>query len=68
MSYSREVYDEAMAELNRRRLHALSSAAALRERMLQKNPRIAELEQRMASAASQVARVILLGGDPQAAL
>ncbi len=68
MSYSREVYDEAMAELNRRRLHALSSAAALRERMLQKNPRIAELEQRMASAASQVARVILQGGDPQAAL
>lgn len=64
MSYSREVYDSAMAELARRRREAEGCAAALRERVCRAEPRAAELERRMAGSVAQVAKAVLKGGDP----
>lgn len=68
MGYSREVYDAAMSELERRRTEARAKAAALREKMIAKNPRIRELEQEMSKAAVMVARAVLNGGDVEAAV
>ncbi len=64
MSYSREVYDAASAELQRRRREAEGAAEALRERVCRKYPRAAALERQMAQAAPQVAQAVLNGGDP----
>ena len=64
MSYSREVYDAASAELQRRRREAEGAAEALRERVFRKYPRAAALERQMAQAAPQVAQAVLNGGDP----
>lgn len=64
MSYSREVYDAAAAELQRRRREAEGAAEALRERVCRKYPRAAALERQMAQAAPQVAQAVLNGGDP----
>lgn len=63
MAYSREIYESAMEELNRRRIDAHTKAAALRERMVAKCPRLAEIEREMSSASMQVARAVLDGGD-----
>lgn len=68
MGYSREVYDAATAEIERRRTEARTKAAALHERMTNKNPRIREIEQEMANAAVKVARAVLNGGDVTAAI
>ncbi|HBT65656.1 MAG TPA: ATP-binding protein [Ruminococcaceae bacterium] len=68
MGYSREVYDAAIAELGRRRTNASAKAAALREHMIEKHPRIRELELEMAGAAVRVARAVLNGGDVSAAV
>ena len=64
MSYSREVYDAASAELQRRRREAEGAAEALRERVCRKYPRAEALERQMAQAAPQVAQAVLNGGDP----
>lgn len=67
MAYSREVYEAAMAELSRRRIDARTRAAALRDRMVAKYPRIADIENEMSSTSLLVARAVLDGGDvPQA--
>jgi len=63
MGYSREVYEEAMAELDQRRMLARQKAAELRDRMVAKYPRILELEREMANAAIKVARAVLAGED-----
>ena len=68
MGYSREVYDAAIAELGRRRTNASAKAAALREHMIEKHPRIRELELEMAGASVRVARAVLNGGDVTAAV
>ena len=68
MAYSREVYEEAMGELERRRTEANTRAAALRERMLACEPRIRQIEQAMAGASLLVARAVLDGGDVDAAV
>ena len=39
VAYTREIYDEAMAELERRRNLAHAEAAALRERAIAREPR-----------------------------
>ena len=64
MSYSREVYDAASAELQRRRREAEGAAEAQRERVCRKYPRAEALERQMAQAAPQVAQAVLNGGDP----
>lgn len=63
MAYSREIYESAMAELHRRRIDARTRAAALRDRMIAKHPRLSDIEREMASASMQVARAVLDGGD-----
>ena len=68
VAYSREIYEEAAAELERRRIKANTEAAALRERMLAAEPRIREIEQAMAGASLLVARAVLNGGDVEAAV
>lgn len=68
MGYSREVYEEAIAELERRRTNARLKAAALRDKMVAKHPRILEIEREMANATLKVARAILNGGDIEAAV
>lgn len=63
MGYNREVYDSAMAELERRRADAQAKAAALHERVVSHYPRVLEIEQEMAHSAIKVARAVLDGGD-----
>ena len=63
MAYNREVYEAATAELSRRRIDARTRAAALRDRMIARYPRVAAIEQEMASTSMQVARAVLEGGD-----
>ena len=68
MAYSRDMYEEAMAELERRRAQAHAAAAALRERATARQPRLREIEATLAGAAHQVARAVLDGGDVDAAV
>lgn len=68
MGYNREVYDAAMAELERRRTDAQAKAAALHERVVAHYPRVLEIEQEMAHSAIKVARAVLDGGDVTAAV
>lgn len=51
MGYSREIYDAAMAELESRRTRAGAEAAARRETLLRRRPRLREIEQEMAHSA-----------------
>ena len=60
MAYSRDMYEEAMAELERRRAQAHAAAAALRERATARQPRLREIE-------AALARAVLDGGDVDAA-
>lgn len=62
MAYSREIYEQAQAVLEKRRGTAQALAAALRQTMTRKVPRLAEIEQQMAQSAAKVVHAIL-GGD-----
>ncbi len=66
VAYTREIYDEAMAELERRRNLAHAEAAALRERAIAREPRLREIENALAGASFRVARAVLDGGDVDA--
>lgn len=66
VAYTRDIYEEAMAELESRRAEAHAAAAALRERALEKAPRLREIETALAGASYQVARAVLDGGDVDA--
>ncbi len=68
MGYSRDVYDAAMAELDRRRATAQAQASALHDQAVAKDPRILEIERKMAQSAIQVARAVLDGSDVNAAV
>ena len=68
MAFSREVYAQANAELERRRSSASARAAAFRERMLAEIPRLREIERLMALSSSKVVQAILQGGDVDAAV
>lgn len=74
MGYSKELYEQATATLSQRRLDAQTAASALRERVIAKVPRAAELERRLTLTGIQVAREVLQGldghrtGDIQAAM
>lgn len=68
MGYSREVYDAALAELERRRIEAVNRSAALKDRMMLKYPRIREIEAAMAGSSIQVAKAVLDGGDVESAV
>lgn len=68
MGYSRDIYAAAQAELERRRTDAVTRAAALRESMIARYPRLADIEREMARSSSQVVRAVLDGGDVDAAV
>lgn len=61
VAYSREIYDQAYAILERRRGTAQARAAALRAEMTAKVPRLAEIEHQMAQSAGKVVHAILSG-------
>lgn len=63
MAYSQEVYQAAMAEIDRRRTAAEADAVSFRRRMTARIPRLAEIERQMAQSSTQVAQTILGGGD-----
>ena len=63
MGYSSDVYARATATLASRRAKAEGEAAARRIRVIRKQPKALECEQRMAAAASQIAKAFLNGGD-----
>lgn len=63
MAYSQEVYQTAMAEIDRRRTAAEAEAVEFRRRMTGRIPRLAEIERQMAQSSTQVAQTILGGGD-----
>ena len=66
MGYSREVYDAALAALEKRRIDAVNRAAALKDRMAAKYPRVREIEAMMAGCSVQVAKAMLHLGDDSA--
>ena len=66
MTFSREIYAEAIAELEQRRATASARAAAFRERMLTEIPRLRELETAIARSSSKVVHAILDGRDVEA--
>ncbi len=63
MGYSKELYEQATAVLAQRRLDSQTAAAALRERVVQRVPRAAEVERRLTLTGIQVAREVLQGLD-----
>lgn len=68
MGYSREVCKRAAEELSRRRQAAETEAVARHARVVAKQPGVLDCERRMAASAGQIARVVLNGGDVEAAL
>lgn len=68
MSYSRAAFEEAMLELNRRREKAAADAARLRQRMIQRHPRLREIEQQLADTGMKLSQAILAKGDVDAAI
>ncbi len=61
MAYSREIYEQAQAVLEQRRGSAQARAAALRQQMIQKHPRLREIEQQMALSSGKVVTAVLNG-------
>lgn len=68
MNYPQEIYEAAMQTLAQRRAKAQAEATALRNRLAEKNPRIAEIETLMADTGAKLSRAILSGGDIDAAV
>lgn len=68
MAFSREIYTQALAELEHRRGAATARAAAFREQMLREIPRLQEIERLMAQSSSKVINAVLSGGDVSAAV
>ncbi len=68
MGYSREIYLRAADELAHRRQQAEMHALARRTRILQKQPKAADCERRMAASAAKIAHIVLAGGDVKKAL
>ena len=65
MSYSKQIYDKAWAELAARKTSARESAAARRAEVTRQLPEVAALEREMAAQAASVARLVI--SDPQRA-
>lgn len=61
MAYSREIYDAAMAELEKRRIRAVTMAGTLRETMIVRHPRLRDIELEMANSSIEVAKAVLAG-------
>lgn len=68
MGYGAKIYEEAMAELNRRREEAEGRAAIQRETLYSRCPEAALLKEQMAANAAGAARAVMGGGDVRAEL
>lgn len=68
MGYSREVYMEAMQELDNRRARAVAAAAALRKEMTARHPQLSKIEDALADTGAKLSHAILSGGDIDAAV
>ncbi|MBQ8683120.1 MAG: ATP-binding protein [Clostridia bacterium] len=66
MAYDAQVVQAARERLERRRRDANAKAAALRDTMCERIPRLRQIEQEMAAAIPQITHTILAGGDPAA--
>ena len=66
MAYDQKVIEAARERLERRRRDANSQAAALRDELCSRFPRLQEIEREKAAAIPELTRVILAGGDPEA--
>lgn len=64
MAYDAQVVQAAREQLEQRRRDAVARAAALRDTMCERIPRLRQIEQEMASAVPQITHAILTGGDP----
>lgn len=65
MSYSREVIDLALAELNARRKAAVDAQAAHRNEAVSKVPEIKKAEHQLAATASQLVKAIGMGEETE---
>lgn len=63
MAYNQEIYQAAMAELDRRRSSAEASALTFRQTMIDRYPRLAQIEREITATSSDIAHAILGGGD-----
>lgn len=63
MGYSKELYEQATGILAQRRMDAENAAAALRERAVRRDPRVAEIERQLTHTAMAVAGEVLRGLD-----
>lgn len=63
MGYSRDVYDEALQKLEKQRMKSELEAQQRKDMMYQACPRLAEIEQEMASTAAGAARAVFSGGN-----
>ena len=61
MAYDPQVVQAARERLEKRRRDATATAAALRERMCERIPRLREIEQQLAAAIPQITHAILAG-------
>lgn len=63
MGYSRDIYDEALQKLEKQRMQSELEAQQRKNMMYQACPRLAEIEQEMASTASMAARAVFSGNN-----
>ncbi|MBP3381351.1 MAG: ATP-binding protein [Clostridia bacterium] len=68
MQFPKDIYDAAIQTLDERRTKAQQQAAALRARVVEKIPRVAEIEAALADTGAKLSRAILAGGDIEAAV
>ncbi|MBR5539932.1 MAG: ATP-binding protein [Clostridia bacterium] len=61
--YKRDIYEKAMATLKERRSAALTRAATFHETMREAEPRVREIEQKMAQSSAKVVAAILGKGN-----
>ena len=62
MGYGREIFDSAIARLSERRSIARRTAQLHREEVARRCPRALEIEQEIAKAGLQTARIVVSGG------
>ncbi|MCL2487973.1 MAG: ATP-binding protein [Oscillospiraceae bacterium] len=68
MGYSRDVYEQAMQTLERRRNKSAAAVAALAERMAAAAPEALELRDRLSRTGLWIARALMESGDPASAV
>jgi DNA replication protein DnaC len=68
VSYSQQVFEAAVQQLEKRRVTAETEAQNLRMEMTRRHPRLKEIDLALASTGNKLAKAILQGGDIDAAV